>query len=326
MPKSSRSGYTLVRAWRSTPWLLLAGTLGATALAAAARLFWVGEVVCNLRLFLALAGVSACVALLVQRARRAAVVALGLGLLHAWPIAQLHFATPLDAGPSANLAFSVGSANLQYSRSDPEAFLRFARQSGPDVLALNEVTDFWRAQAETLRDVYPHQASHEPRGQQTFVLMLISKLPFTSSEAAVRQAPRPFLDVEVSVHGTPVQVIVIHPHQPQSRRTVELRNLTLDRVGSQTDWSERAVVLGDMNATLFSPAYADLLVRGDLRDTRAGFGYLPTFEPPLLPGAWLDLDHILVRGPFTVVQRALGPSLGSDHRPVLAELRTTPSR
>jgi endonuclease/exonuclease/phosphatase (EEP) superfamily protein YafD len=80
-------------------------------------------------------------------------------------------------------------------------------------------------------------------------------------------------------------------------------------------------VLADMNATAWSPAYADFVARTGLREAREGFGRLATWRSDkYLAGLWLDLDHLLVGAAVDVQGLRRGPDLGSDHRPLVARL------
>ena len=78
------------------------------------------------------------------------------------------------------------------------------------------------------------------------------------------------------------------------------------------------MLLGDLNATPWSPAFRSLLRNSDLRDSRQGFGIHSTWPS----GTWImrvPLDHILVSGQVAVHSRVVGPDVGSDHRGVVVE-------
>lgn len=85
-----------------------------------------------------------------------------------------------------------------------------------------------------------------------------------------------------------------------------------------------AAVLGDLNATPWSPRFRDLVAAAGLRQARRGFGLQASWGPRPLPWALLPIDHVLLRGPWQVRSFRAGPRLGSDHRPVVAELLVDP--
>lgn len=327
----------------------LAGVLGlcvlvaGTVLAWTARVFWIGELVANLRWQLALGGVLAAVSLVLGgRARLAAPTAL-LALLHAWPAVALWLARPdrNASGPS----FDVASANLWYANTDAPRVRAWLESERIDVVACFEVGEFWMEALAAQSDLYPHQvivpppdrspeavavrkeleredreivSQHDPR----FGLALLSRFPLERVRVhAPPEVPDAYLEADVVVGEARVRVVALHPERPGLAFRIARRNATLEHVARTTEWTERALVVGDLNVTLYSPAYRDLVEGAQLLDSRAGFGRQPTWNPPYgLPGEWLDLDHVLVRSGIAVLERRVGPDIGSDHRPVVARV------
>jgi endonuclease/exonuclease/phosphatase (EEP) superfamily protein YafD len=78
------------------------------------------------------------------------------------------------------------------------------------------------------------------------------------------------------------------------------------------------IVVGDFNATPWSRAMTPLYEVG-LRDTMLGRGFSATWRREI-PMIAIPIDLILIGGRISTQQRWLGPDLGSDHRPVVAEL------
>ena len=90
---------------------------------------------------------------------------------------------------------------------------------------------------------------------------------------------------------------------------------------ARTEFEGPLVVMGDLNMTGTSPLFRELLERGGLTDTRRGFGACLSWTLGDLPGRWLCLDHVLVRGGVGVALRGTGADIGSDHLPATAVLR-----
>ena len=79
------------------------------------------------------------------------------------------------------------------------------------------------------------------------------------------------------------------------------------------------IVAGDLNTGLWSPLYRRLMAHSALMEVRQGFGVLGTW--PSFFGPWRTaLDHILVSSGIEVIRTWVGPGIGSDHRPLLADL------
>jgi endonuclease/exonuclease/phosphatase (EEP) superfamily protein YafD len=86
------------------------------------------------------------------------------------------------------------------------------------------------------------------------------------------------------------------------------------------------LVMGDLNASPWSPAYKIMIERSKLVDARRGWGLLMTHHGDGVASGWLwrPIDHCL----FTAEVRgrlSTGPDLGSDHLPIIANL-SLPSR
>jgi endonuclease/exonuclease/phosphatase (EEP) superfamily protein YafD len=81
------------------------------------------------------------------------------------------------------------------------------------------------------------------------------------------------------------------------------------------------VVMGDLNASLWSPTYREMLRRSGLQDARRGFGPLHTqsrFGFHFLLG--IPIDHCLVSDRIEVRLLRTGPALGSDHLALIVDI------
>ena len=87
---------------------------------------------------------------------------------------------------------------------------------------------------------------------------------------------------------------------------------------SFTDDTARMAV-GDLNCTPWSPHFDKFLQTARLRDSALGRGVSPTWFP--IPLLGLPIDHFLVSKEIEVVNRVVGPNVGSDHRPVVLTFR-----
>ena len=124
--------------------------------------------------------------------------------------------------------------------------------------------------------------------------------------------------------GATVWVIAVHTLPPVSAGYAAERGEQFDALGQRVRAAEgeghQVVVIGDLNATPWSAPFRQLIQETGLRDTAVGFGPSGTWPTP---AGWLlgiPLDHVLVGPEVTLLARWIGPSLGSDHRPVAAEL------
>ena len=83
-----------------------------------------------------------------------------------------------------------------------------------------------------------------------------------------------------------------------------------------------AIILGDLNVSMWSPFYRSMIQTSGLRNARQGRGILPTHSivAPQFAALSAPIDHCLVTRDIQVEDFQLGPAIGSDHLPIIAEL------
>jgi len=299
---------------------LLALVAVGTGVAATARFSFVGELAANLRAYLGLGALLAAVLCAFGRARWFALPAVAACGFHWAPILAL-YPTPAPA-PEGGVELTVASVNVNYTNHDGRAFSRWLEQTDAEVVAVLEVTPFFRELLSGFASKYPHQLIEQPDGDR-FCLALLARHPIRHGTVRwVREAERAYLEAEVLVGGVPMHTVVLHPMRPGNGWGTGERNELLTLVARETRWRDNSVVLGDLNATSFSPIFTDFLVSTGLRDSRQGFGWQPSWRSVHhLRGIWLAIDHVLVGSGVGIEERFIGPDVGSDHRPVVARLR-----
>lgn len=260
--------------------------------------------------------------------------ALGIAVLPLSPAARLHFAheTVTASGPTLRVA----TFNVFHGNNDPRPFHDWLGRERPDLIALLEISAAWKPVLEQERRILPHQRVIDvaPRllGSKSFAMALLSRHPIESLEVrGGENGEIPWLEARIDVSSAPLRVIVVHALGP--RRSVELaaRDALFEAIAdATTNGSTPAtptIALGDFNATLYSSALTRFAARSGLRDARRGFGRCPTWFPfgdsALRTGfgaLGLDLDRAFVSPGIEVREFAVGPALGTDHRPILVSL------
>jgi endonuclease/exonuclease/phosphatase (EEP) superfamily protein YafD len=134
----------------------------------------------------------------------------------------------------------------------------------------------------------------------------------------------PWIVARTQQRGVAFAIAAVHTVPPISARAAHVRDTQLRALARQRSrLGPRALVAGDLNSSSWSPIFRELTAVTKLRDSRQGFGVQGTWTPPLLP-LRLPIDHVLVSPGIRVVQREVGADIGSDHRPVFAELKLEP--
>lgn len=306
-------------------WAGFAAVVAGTLLVFSARWFWLGEIAASLAWYLGWASLAGAAFLAVTGKLRLGLAVLVVAGLHLWPELSLWIPDRSAGAPAAARGeLSIASCNLLWTNTRFDAFRSWVEGADPDVVACLEVSTAWRRTLEDLLEEYPYQlyAPAESWDESTWGTVLLSRLPFESTRLVPIEGAdtRPAMECVVRVGGQAVTVRGAHPMRPGRPWRIALRNAVLDTLARQT-WDSTGILIGDLNMTASSPAYGDLLDAAGLRDSRCGFGRLPSYRiDRILPGLEVAIDHILVGEAFEVLERRTDPMPGSDHRAVFARL------
>ena len=206
----------------------------------------------------------------------------------------------------------------------------------PDIVVLQDarrVAD----DPQTLRSMFA--------GRQTFAFgqyVVASRFPLRDCarrEIPFREEPHTYVSCVVTANGMDFGLITAHFLTPRAGLTAtrhnplagisEWKQNIADRLSQAGRMAEDlrslprpTIVAGDLNAPDTSLVVRALLDEG-LRDafSVAGFGYGHTWGHSLrFRLSFLRIDHILVSPEFVVTSCFVGGALGSEHRPVIADL------
>jgi endonuclease/exonuclease/phosphatase (EEP) superfamily protein YafD len=188
-----------------------------------------------------------------------------------------------------------------------------------------EVNERWMTVLSPLHTNYPHRLSAVR--EDDFGIALFSRIPLTNETVVdIGNTEVPSIIADIAVNEQTIHLVGTHPLPPGSPAYARLRNDQLVALANHVHNQKSPVILfGDLNVTPWSPYFADLLKHGGLQDTSQGRGLLGSW-PAWLPGLRIPLDHCLISDPIRVINKQLGPGVGSDHLPVVVELQIPDTR
>ncbi|WP_156160910.1 endonuclease/exonuclease/phosphatase family protein [Demequina maris] len=231
-------------------------------------------------------------------------------LCAAW-VAPLFVATPA----SGDVELTVASVNLRAGAGDPEAVVRLVRESGADLLSVQELTPEAAAALEEtgLGELLPYSAVLADAIWAGTGLW--SAHPIDAWEGLDGYTFRQVRAI-VELPSGPVTVLALHPAAPQllvhrawSAETAALVDV-LDGVDGLV------IAAGDLNTSRDHAVFRDLESRGfvDAAD-EAGAGLVPTFPQDRTPPPLVAIDHVVTRD-LDLVATSLATVVvqGSDHR------------
>ena len=321
------------RVGRPTQWLnslAIAGTVGVW-LSLLAGLFgraaWPLDLFAHFRIQYAALFIALAVLLLIlRRFVLASVAAIGL-IVSAVPLFPYLVGDTEHAVAAASPTddFRLLTFNVWFRNPDMARVASYIEGSQADAVVLQELTP---SQAEALLPLlptYPHYHIEPSRmGAAVF-----SRWPVLSAESvplakgggkgAVEGAIA--ARMQIDWRGIPVTVLGVHLNWPLGPRNSVFRNEELATVAALAKAQQGPmIVAGDFNLTPWSEYFRGALAESGLHDAARGFGLHRSWPAQFAPLA-IRIDHCLLSPHWRSIAVDIGPSLGSDHLPLVADLR-----
>ncbi|MFO1070001.1 MAG: endonuclease/exonuclease/phosphatase family protein [Geminicoccaceae bacterium] len=218
-----------------------------------------------------------------------------------------------DGAPARVLFFNVWARN-----GSREETLDYIRRSDADVVVLAEVTEGWPALIDRLADAYPWRVDCLGHSGCDVVLLARSR-PLAAHGERDEASGAPYVEARLRLAGHAVTIAGSHLTRPvldgdpvrQRRQAAFLA----DRLGAIAG---PRLLVGDFNAVPWG-AVGSILRRGSGLEPASG---ATGSWPSPLPGALrIPIDLALASPDLAGSVRRVGPWLGSDHRPIMVELK-----
>lgn len=294
---------------------------GAAAAGFLGSWWWVFDLLANFRPQYAAVGTVLGVILVAGRWRRTGTAVLVVAAVNAGFVGVLYLDAP-DTGPVTSETIRVMSFNIRSNNESMDAVFDYIDRIDPDVVFLHESTDPWAEAAREAGLAYDIYDVAQPGLIFSTLVLAPSGSEFESFGFAAAE-PRA-VEVNVRAGDDVVSVLGIHPISPTTAQRAALRNAQLDWAA---DWaaatSGPAVVVGDFNASPWSAAFRSFLSTSGFHDSTRGFGLQPSFPMDENPLVRVQIDQLAHSGSMAVLDRRLGPRLGSDHAPLIVDLAVT---
>lgn len=216
--------------------------------------------------------------------------------------------------------FRLLSFNVWFRNPDMVRVAAYMEQTQADAVVLLELTPPQAEQLTPLLPSYPYFHIEPSR----MGAAIFSKWPVRSAES-VPLAPGGAIAARMTVdwNGTPVNVLGVHLNWPLGPRNSAFRN---EELRGLVDFSkaqhEPLIVAGDFNLTPWSEYFSAALDESGLHDAARGFGLVRSWPAQFSP-VGMRIDHCWLSPHWRSLSARIGPSLGSDHLPLMAELSLT---
>jgi endonuclease/exonuclease/phosphatase (EEP) superfamily protein YafD len=278
--------------------------------------------------------ILALVALLLRQwgmllAECACVAALGLSL-YPW-LAPPPRVMAVAETPVLRLAWG----NLRNWSTTGAAVQRLLESEAPDIAVLTELSEHHRA-AVMAAPGYVFR-SRFPAGSAFDVMLMSRRRPVELRFDYQQGADLPVMTARFcpDAGGTGcLALVALHAPRPPllagalgapAQRRDAMLDLAAGIARRRLAGGDHVLLLGDLNATPYSASFRAVLAASGLADSARVPAEQPTRARPTWLSAWpglgLAIDHALVSPGIRIVERRLGPDIGSDHFPLVLHLR-----
>lgn len=284
------------------------------------RWFWPFDLLTHFRVHYTAALVLAASILLSVRDWKNAIVAVLAAALAAIPlfdyvVPRREAALELAPGPSLRAL----SLNIWFRNRDLTRLVDYLSRSGADVVVLQEISEDQGRRLHSKLDVYPYAYVN---GASATDAVVLSRWPIRDAETVPLSANGvSAIRATIDWHKQPIALVAAHLHWPIGPRTSARRDAELAGLAVLAQSEARPlVVLGDFNITPWSPHFRSFLDASGLSDCAIGHGLDPTWPSQILP-LGIRIDHCFASPHWHALDARVGPTVGSDHRPMLVELQ-----
>lgn len=255
-----------------------------------------------------------------QQRRRSCAIAF-VALINLFQIIPLYLEVPVNKISSEVsphqlkiILVNVHTSNRQFGK-----VAEYIQQKQPDLVALEEINPEWMAALTPVLNEFPYR-QFELR-TDNFGIGLFSKIkPETMTLEYFGKVGVPSVVARFQFEEKPLSVLLTHPVPPASQVYYEYRNEQMESIASKREgFGSNLIVIGDFNSTSWSDYFHNFIRKMNLIDSRQGFG-LQTTWPAMMPFLAITIDHCLVSPNMMVIDRKIGPDVGSDHYPLYIEI------
>lgn len=294
-------------------WILIVGVLFVSILPNIISNYWFIDIFSNFKLqYLIISIFLFLISLLFFNKKVLALILLSSTILwNSYFIAPYYFSD--NTALKSKKQVKISSINLLSSNSEIDLVQNYIFEEDPDILILMEFTPNWQFKLNPIIDNYKYKKL-VPRNDN-FGIALLSKYEMNSSIDYFELNDKPSIVAVLNIGSDQFSLVATHPIPPINQHTFENRNKQLSNIlNKRSKFSEKLIIAGDFNTSSFSNHFSKL-TNGDLKDSRIGFGLLPTWPANYLM-LQTTLDHFLISKNLEVIERSTGKNIGSDHLPI----------
>ncbi len=230
-----------------------------------------------------------------------------------------------DIKENTEKQISVLNYNSEFQHNNKiESLIAYCKKNKPDIVVLSESNEDWLEALQVLE--YPSTMSV----LKSPGITVLSSYPVIGSQVFYPGSSKhPQIHVQVNKDHQTINIVALHLPAMQTLAGYEERKKELLALKNQLkNMPYPTIVLGDTNSSNWSSSIKTFLQDTNLKDTQVGFMTIATWPArtgKLIENLWIPpfvaIDNVFISKDFEVLERRVGPALGSDHLPVLVKLQ-----
>jgi endonuclease/exonuclease/phosphatase (EEP) superfamily protein YafD len=229
---------------------------------------------------------------------------------------------PVDRSHASQDTIKILHFNVLAKNRNTADLTRFIQQENPDIISLQEYSEWWQQnfhQYNMVLQRYPYRYI-TPYGDDA----VYSKRPLIGAHTE-HIAGSPYgadasIVTRIKINHQPITFLFSHPPTPMNPPVLERQARHFQFwAKNRGHYGRNWILVGNLNTTPWTSEFQNFIKSTNLQDSQLGFGVqasFPTFFTPLM----IPVDHCLVSDRIVVLERHLGPNLGSDHLPIVLRL------
>jgi endonuclease/exonuclease/phosphatase (EEP) superfamily protein YafD len=147
-----------------------------------------------------------------------------------------------------------------------------------------------------------------------------ARLPLRHLRTEYLGSTVPTIVAQADVNSKEITLVATHPLPAVSAEYASARDSQLEAVvDAYGESTESRLLIGDLNISMWSPICRRVFGKSGLRNTCESFGVMTSWQHGSL--LQIPIDMALCDPRILVSTCAIGPELGSDHRPLIVEFR-----
>lgn len=217
--------------------------------------------------------------------------------------------------------FKLMLANVEGHNKSYDKLLESVKSANPDVIVLQEITEEWWQNIQSITSEYPNFKALPRQGGGG--LVLLSRFPLEQVEIlTLDESTHLAMSGKININGTILSILTLHPPTPMRKHKFDYRNRQFAKAASLIKSEpEPKLLIGDLNTSIWSPYFTELIENSGLQDVRKGKGIYPSWHSFLPIFMRIPIDHCLVSETIEVENIELGNFTGSDHYPLIVDLK-----